>query len=146
MTLMSDSLLELAKRALALKNSGRPGKAAALYEQILSFRPDWEHGYGASSLAECYEEQGDIEKAGLAYQSAVSANPTDPVLLGGYASFLYLHREASQAFDAYLKLLALDLAQSNAHGAAASVLALNELGRRMGLSQEAIDARIARRL
>jgi tetratricopeptide (TPR) repeat protein len=141
---MSQSLLELAKRALMLKNSGQHGEAAALYEVILSSQPDWEHGYGAFSLAECYEEQGDIRKAELAYETAVSTNPTDPVLLGGHASFLYLHREASQAFDAYLNLLALDLAQSNAQGAAGNVLALNELGRRMGLSQEAIDARIAR--
>ena len=140
---MNNALLELAKRALVLKNSGRPGEAAALYEQILSSQPDWEHGYGAFSLAECYEEQGDIERAGLAYQAAVSTSPTDPVLLGGHASFLYLHREASRAFDAYLKVLAIDLAQSNAQGAAANVLALNELGRRMGLSQNAIDARVA---
>ena len=47
---MSHSLLELAKRALVLKNSGQPGQAAALYEQVLSSQPDWEHGYGVLAV------------------------------------------------------------------------------------------------
>ena len=140
---MNEHLIELQKRALTLKNSGRPGEAAALFESILMEQPGWEHGYGAFSLAECYEEQGKTEKAKAAYEDAVRRNPSDPVLAGGYASFLYLHGEASQAFDAYLLLLSIDLAQKNSQGAAATVLALNELGHRLGLSKESIDTRIA---
>jgi len=140
---MNEHLVELEKRALALKNSGKPGEAAVLLENILLEQPGWEHGYGAFSLAECYEEQGNIERAKAAYGNAVRQSPSDPILLGGFASFLYLHGEASQAFDAYLRLLSIDVAQRNVHGSTATVLALNELGRRLGLSQEAIEARIA---
>lgn len=141
---MNEHLIELQKRALALKNSGKPEEAAALFENILVEQPGWEHGYGAFSLAECYEEQGKFGEAKAAYENAVRHNPSDPVLLGGYASFLYLHGEASQAFDAYLRLLPIDLEQKNLQGSTATILALNELGHRLGLSKEAIDAQIAR--
>jgi hypothetical protein len=50
---MSESLLALANRAFALMDSGKPGEAAVLYELILVAQPDWEHGYGAFSLARC---------------------------------------------------------------------------------------------
>jgi tetratricopeptide (TPR) repeat protein len=140
---MNEHLIELAKRALALKNSGKLGEAAALFENILVEQPGWEHGYGAFSLAECYEGEGNLKKAKAAYENAVRQNPSDPILLGGYASFLYLHGEASQAFDAYLRLLPIDLAQRDSQGATATVLALNELGRRLGLSKEAIGVQIA---
>jgi tetratricopeptide (TPR) repeat protein len=140
---MNEHLIDLAKRALVLKNSGKPEEAAVLFESILKEQPHWEHGYGAFSLAECYEEQGSVEKAKAAYENALRENSTDPILQGGYASFLYLHGEASLAFDAYLCLLSIDLAQNNTQGSATTIVALKELGRRQGLSQEAIDTRIA---
>jgi hypothetical protein len=140
---MNEHLLDLERRAFVLKNSGKPGEAAVLFEQILKEQPCWEHGYGAFSLAECYEEQGNLGKAKTAYGTAVGANSTDPILLGGYASFLYLHGEASEAFDTHLRLLGIELEQRSTESSATATLALNELGRRLGLSQETIDDRIA---
>jgi tetratricopeptide (TPR) repeat protein len=140
---MNEKLIDLESRAFALKNSGKPGEAAVLFEEILNEQPCWEHGYGAFSLAECYEEQGNFEKAKIAFENAVGANSTDSILLGGYASFLYLHGDALEAFDTHLRLLATELEQKSNQGSATTTLALNELGRRLGLSQETIDGRIA---
>jgi tetratricopeptide (TPR) repeat protein len=135
-------LVELEKRALALKCAGNPGDAVVLLEKLLEEQPGWEHGYGAFNLAECYEEQGNLEKARVAYAEAVARNQIDPVLLGGYASFLFLHGELAEAFDTHLLLLSVEFKGKSNQGVSDTILALNKLGRGLGLSQEVIDARI----
>lgn len=141
---MKKHLVDLEKRAFEFKNSGRLREASCFLEQILEEEPHWEHGYGAYLLAECYEEQGDFGKAQIAYERAVETNPSDPVFAGGYAAFLLLHGDASKAFDSHLRLYSIEIAQGDRNGAASTMIALKELGSRLGLSQEVIEDRIAR--
>lgn len=102
---MNDHLIDLEDRALAVKNQGDFEQAAALFEQLLREEPSWEHGYGFFSLAECYEELGRYGDARSAYDKALQSSPDDPIILGGFASFLYLYGNPQEAFQAHLRLL-----------------------------------------
>lgn len=75
-------LVELWNQALKLKNTGQHGPAAHLFEIILRKQPDFEHGYGDFSLAQCYEDLGRIGDARSAYERAVARAPADRTLLG----------------------------------------------------------------
>ena len=136
------SALEKWRQAMRLKDSRNWDSAAKLIEDLLREQSDWEHGYGHYHLAECYEERERTDKARIAYESAVSKSPTDPALLGGLASFLYLHGDAAEAFDRYLQLLALDRKQGNEAGAAQTLTALRTLGSRLNLSEEEIESKV----
>ena len=140
---MKDHLAELERRAIALRSSEQPREAAAIFERILEERPDWEHGYGSFNLAGCYEDLGELEKARISYEKAVELNPYDALPLGGYASFLYLHGDASKAFDIHLRLLSMEVRENAVQGAAQTIIAVKALGRRLGLSDEAVETRIA---
>lgn len=134
------------KNAIALKNAGEWQDAAYELEQILEIRSDWEHGYGWFNLAECYEEGGRISDARIAYQQAAHTSPRDPILLGGFASFLFLHGEAEEAFDEYIRLLALDNAQGDTSGAATTMLAITSLGSRLAWPEEDLANQIRQKL
>src|SRR5579862_9542454 len=99
------NLRELEQRALGLKMEGRVSEAADLLSDLLQREPSWEHGYGAYTLANCLEDLHKLEAARAAYLHALSHNPRDRIFMGGYASFLYLHGDATEAFDWHLKLL-----------------------------------------
>ena len=139
------TLIEQSRDALALKNAGMWHEAATRFEQLLAVHPDWEHGYGWFNLAECYEESGRISEASLAYQRAVSASPTDSVLVGGRASFLYLHGELIEAVDEYIKLLSLDQTEGNQIAAETTMTALSALATRLDWSKEQLAAHIENR-
>ena len=137
-------LVELWHKACTLKNARDWQSAARLYERILLVQPDWEHGYGYFNLAECYEEIGRINDAHCAYERAVCSTPTDQILLGGFASFLYLYGEPSQAFDQYTRLLILDKKCGDDDGVAKSMTALRSLGSRLGWSAAETESKIAK--
>jgi len=142
MTDQSSELVKMWQEAMALKNAQRWQEAARVFERILLAQPDWEHGYGQFNLAECYEGAGRISDAEVAYRSAIRATPTDPTLLGGLASFLYLHGQPKEAFDEHVRLLRLEEKQGNIDGVACTTTALKALGLRLGWSDAETTMRI----
>ena len=137
-------LLQLWRKASALKNAGDLQSATSLFEQVLQSQPDWEHGYGFFQLAQCYEESRRIADARAAYERAVQISPTDPILLGGFASFLYLNGDPRQAFDEHIRLLALERKRGDTNGMASTTTALKSLGSRLGWSDKETEAQIAK--
>lgn len=135
-------LLQLWHQAVNLKNVGEWKSAADLFEQILKVQPNWEHGYGAFNLAECYEELGRISDARSVYVRAVHGTPTDRTLLGGLASFLFLHGDPQEAFDEYIRLLVLERKHRDDNGMSSTKTALRSLGSRLGWSNEETESRI----
>jgi tetratricopeptide (TPR) repeat protein len=146
MTTTETMLLDAAKHSLALKNAGQWAEAAIGFEQILAVQPDWEHGYGWFNLAECYEELGRIRDAGIAYWKAELFSPTDTNLVGGRASFLYLHGEPTEAMDQHIRLLSLERMHPDETAADTTMIALSALSERLGWSGDQLAKHIEKRL
>jgi Flp pilus assembly protein TadD len=139
---MKSDLINLEKKALALRNAGRLSEAVELFSTIVKEQPDWEHGAAFYNLACCYEDLGELVLAERCYGDALRYQPKNPIFLGGFASFLYLHGDPQKAFDTHLTLLEIE----NSNGAKDRVnsiaLALNPLGEKIGLSRHAVAAKI----
>lgn len=139
---MPHRLVELERRALQLKNSGRIAEAAELFSTIVKEQPNWEHGNGLHDLAQCYEDLGRLELAEDYYRAALAYEPSNYIFLGGLASFLYLHGKPEDAFDAYAKLLVIERSQGLQSVTESCMTALNALGERLGWSREMIADKI----
>lgn len=139
---MKDHLVELERKALAEKSNGELSKAAVLYSRIVEQRPDYEHGMAYYNLAGCYEDLGEIGKARESYERALEYGRDDPIILGGYASFLFLYGEPEEAFENFLELIALEKNASNQTATETIKIALHELGRKIGMSEQMVDTRI----
>jgi tetratricopeptide (TPR) repeat protein len=139
---MSSDLVKLEREALALMNEGKNKRAAELFSKIVKERPDWEHGHGFYNLAGCYEDLGDLDKAEENYRRALEYNAQDEIFLGGYASFLYLHRDPQSAFEEYLKLWKLECSSGNKVQAEKTMLGLRELSKRLRLTPEEFTQRL----
>src|SRR2546426_1005955 len=100
---MESDLVKLETEALASRNAGDQKRAVELLSAIVTEQPDWEHGEAFCDLAGCYEDLGEFDKAEESYRRAIDYGPANPYFWGGYASFLYLHRDPQTAFDAHLK-------------------------------------------
>lgn len=137
---MRSLLVELEKEGLELLNQGNIAQAADIFAEIISKRPDYEHGMCCYDLAGCLEDLGDFEKAEENYRKAIKYDPNDSIRLGGYASFLYLHGDPQQAFDAHLRLLFLQREQGET--VENTILALKTLGNRLGLSENEVERQI----
>lgn len=137
---MKNHLIEIEKQAFALKNEGNIAQAVTLFEQILMEEPQWEHGYGFFSLAECYEELGRYNEARIAYDKALRNSPKDQTIFGAYASFLYLHGDATDALNAHLNLLRLESSQGSA--TESTKMALYTLAERLGIPKPLIEEKI----
>jgi Flp pilus assembly protein TadD len=131
-------LIELEQKALALQKSGRLPEAVEHLVAIVSERPDWEHGTAFYALACCYEDLGQLELAEQSYANALRYQPKNPIFLGGFASFLYLHRDPTRAFNAHLALLEIENANRNQNGIDTAVKALKALGSKIGLSNQIV--------
>jgi Flp pilus assembly protein TadD len=138
-----NNLTELERKASKLRNAGRLKEAAKIFSLIVYERPDWEHGTAVYGLADCHEDLGEFALAEARYREALRYGPTNPIFLGGYASFLYLHGDAHQAFAVHLDLLLVERTNRNQMGIENAIVSLRSLGKRMGLSQDEISARIA---
>jgi len=103
------SLLELEQQAFKLRDEGKVLNAIVLLQELLEREPSWEHGYGAFLLATCLEDTNQITQAKKFYQIALSYTSEDRIILGAYASFLYLHSSALEAYNAFEKLLKIQL-------------------------------------
>jgi Flp pilus assembly protein TadD len=135
-------LIELERKAFELRTAGRLKEAAEALALIVRERPDWEQGAAVYSLANCHEDLGELELAETLYREALRYGPTSPIFLGGYASFLYLHGEARSAFASFLELLAVERMNRNPAGVQNAMVALQTLGRKLGLSSHEVSAKI----
>jgi Flp pilus assembly protein TadD len=134
-------LMLLEQRALAHIRAGEKDKAAPLFEQLVREQPDWEHGEGFCSLAGCYEDMGRIEEARIAYSEALKQEPLNPCYLGNYASFLYLHGNPEEAYEAHLHLIR---AASDKKTMVKELLpVMSELAGKLGISEESMVHQIA---
>jgi tetratricopeptide (TPR) repeat protein len=84
---MTHHLVELEQKALSLQNAGKFKEAADLFSAIVREQPDGEHGTGFYSLANNYEDSGQLEKAEEAYKSALRYQPANRDFLGGLPRF-----------------------------------------------------------
>jgi Tfp pilus assembly protein PilF len=103
------SPLELEQQAFKLRDEGKIIEAIVLLQELLEREPSWEHGYGAFLLAACLEDTNQITQAERYYQIALSYASEDRIILGSYASFLYLHSSALEAYNAFEELLKIEL-------------------------------------
>lgn len=101
-------LVELEQTALSLQNQGNYKEAAELSQKIVDEYPSYEFGLCFHSLAYCLEELGELEEAKKNYIKAIEYDNEDPNRLGSYASFLYLHGNALEAFNKHLELMKVE--------------------------------------
>jgi tetratricopeptide (TPR) repeat protein len=139
---MQNELLRLEKEALDAMNAGRLREAVELFTKIVEQRPDFEHGLTWQSLAGCHENLGELEQAERCYLRGLQYGPEDVYILGGYASFLYLHGEPQKAFEAYLSLLKVEHRIGDSQGEEKTMLGLKELAKKLGLTEQELSERI----
>jgi tetratricopeptide (TPR) repeat protein len=139
---MNKYLITLEQKGLELRKAGRLAEAAEIFAIIVKEQPDWEHGTGFYNLATCYEDLGELALAEQGYREALRYEPKNPYFLGGLASFLYLHGDTNQAFASHLDLLEVERASGNQRGMQITRIALEALGKKMGLKEEDIARRI----
>jgi len=135
-------LVELEAKAIALKSAGRNVEASELFSRIIKEQPDWEHGTTFHLLGQCYEDAGKFALAEQNYREALKFEPKNDIFLGGLASFLYLHGEPQNAFDAYLDLLSICKSEARTADADSCIGALRALGKKIGRSESLITAKI----
>ena len=144
---METALVTHYQEALAQMNAGQKERAAALFSAIVEAHPDWEHGLALHNLAGCLEDLGDLKSAEQCYQRAIQFGPGNPILWGGYASFLFLHGEPERAFEAHLRLLKIERAarpDPSEEAIQAVTLALKTLADRLSMSPRELSMRIDR--
>jgi Tfp pilus assembly protein PilF len=139
---MGHHLVELERRAYALKNAGRNAEAAQLFSAIVEEQPDWEHGTAFHLLAQCYEDLGQLELAEENYRAALRYEPANDIFLGGFASFLHLHGDPEDAFKAYLDILVLEKRSGYEDGTKRTMTGLKALGAKLGWSDVEISERM----
>jgi Flp pilus assembly protein TadD len=139
---MPSHLATVEQQALHLMNNGQKEEAAQLFRQILAERPDWEHGGAAYDLASCLEDMGRFDQAKLYYEQAIHHDGRNPNFWGGYASFLYLHGEPQEAFDAHLKLLAIERCSRTQDVANEIIDVLQLLAIKLGISETEFNDKI----
>ncbi len=140
---IASHIIDIEQKALALQRNGQLKEAAKLFAMIIEEQPDWEHGTAFYNLACCYEDLGELSSAEKYYRDALRYDSKNPYFLGGLASFLYIHGENDKAFAAYLKLLEIERANGDQRGIETTTTAVRSLGKKMGLSEEALLSRIS---
>ena|ERR1700674_3322914 len=140
--LMKSDLINLEKRALDLWKSGHLKEAIEIFSTIVKEQPDWEHGSAFYDLACCYEDLNELVLAERCFNDALQYQPKNPIFLGGYASFLYLHGDPRNAFDAHLTLVEIENLNGNHTGVRSASLALKALGDKIGISRQAVTGKL----
>jgi Flp pilus assembly protein TadD len=139
---MSSQLVDIERRALEARNLGDIRKAAELFAAIVKEQPDWDHGSAVYDLACCYEDLGELALAEQYFREALKYEPENSIFLGGLASFLYLHGDPAEAFDCHLALRKVHRRNGDRRGAESTRIALGALGKKLGLSDEAIAEKL----
>lgn len=135
--------VELEQAALALMHQGNLLDAIKRLTLLLEGFPDWEHGMGHHLIAPCYEDTESFDLAREHYLEALKIEPKNRNWLGGYASFLYLHGDASEAFEVYLTALATEREFLHIEGEKGCLTALAVLGKKLGMSEAEVKRRVA---
>jgi tetratricopeptide (TPR) repeat protein len=105
---MNEVLIHWEQEAINLMNRDNKQKAMLLFKKIISIRPNYEHGICFYHLACCLEDLNKLSEAKENYLEAIKYDSRDPIRLGGYASFLYLHGSSAEAFQAHSELIKLE--------------------------------------
>lgn len=129
-------LVNKEQEALRYSNEGYPAEAALLLEEIVTERPDWEHGSAWYMLGTCYEELERLEDAKKCFALAIKYDPHNSIFLVGYADFLYTHNFVEAAFNAYLTFLKSENCKGKFLDECIS--RLKELAPRLGISNERV--------
>jgi len=139
---MSIDLLVIEQKAMSALNAREYAVAVTAFKELLAAQPDYEHGLPHYHLAHALEEIGDLAMARKEYEDALRWAPADPIRLGGYASFLYLHGSPTEAIDAYVRLARLEKA-TNAKADISDILqALSVLAEKAGLANSEVLSQI----
>lgn len=139
---MTVNLLSIEKRAMSALNAGNFDCAITFFRELLKAQPDYEHGLPHYYLAHALEETGDIKAAREEHEKALSFSPDDPIWLGGYASFLYLHGAPNEAIDAYVRLAKAERLLNPKADVSDIAQALAALAEKAGLSKPDILKRL----
>lgn len=130
------------RRATELENQGLLREAIALWEQLVESVADWEHGLAWHSLANCYEDVGELARSEAAHLRAIEVEPDNSTWVGGYSSFLFLHGDPSAALEQHLRWIEVERARGAKDPHARLQPVLQALGKRVGISQSEIESRI----
>lgn len=137
---MTKNLIELEGLALSHIEKNEFQTAAELLNELILEDPDWEHGNAQYSLACCYEELGQLQKANEHYLNALKLESKNPYFLGGYASFLELYGDPTQALETYYQYIAsVNCRQSEIDDVMPTLI---ELAIKANMSQEIVRERI----
>ena len=136
---MKDHLILLYQDAIASMNVRNFEQARKLLNTIVIEQPNFEHGGAFYDLGCCLEELKEYGSARRAFEKALSHEPTNPIYLGGLASFLYLWGDPKEAFEKHLSLVRLEQSQGDVEGIKQTAISLQALGKKIGLTSEAID-------
>ena len=137
-----DDTLELEQEGLKAFNSKKYGLAIKFFRRIIDLDSAFEHGNAFFYLANALEITGDIEAAEKAFIKAIEYEDTDPDKVGGYASFLYRHRSAEEAFKAYLKWVLVAKQWNDLEELKRLYPIIFELGEKMDWSKEKVQKAI----
>jgi tetratricopeptide (TPR) repeat protein len=132
-------LMDLEKNGLVALNQKKYHEAVKVFEKIIQISPGYEHGMAFYNLACALEEIGEISRAQKAYEEALFYVPDDHIRMGGYASFMYLHGNVHEAFEAYLNLLKIYNNSNDSYGIFNCHQALYSLGHKMGWSRDEVS-------
>ena len=139
---MQGNLMQMEQEALQSRERGDLVEAVKLYLAIVDEEPAYEQGMIFFDLAGCYEDLGKIELAMEAYRRAAIHGKGDPTIVGGLASFLYLHGDPREAMERYLELLKIENKAKDTDGIQSTKEALEELAKRAGVSEEFLTNKI----
>ena len=132
-----------AKETLARqeRDTGNYTHALALFHEILSMDPDYEHGLCYFEIAGIYEDQNNFKLAEDNYRKALQQEPDNTVYLGGLASLFYLHGNPQDALEVYLELFRLEAEQQRE----TMLPAIHRLGERLGISPDNMEQLLQRK-
>ena len=135
-------ILELEQEGLRANRNGNYKLAVVFFKELVEISPEFEHGMAFYNLASALEEEGCLKEAKEAYLKAIEYDSEDPIRLGGFASFLYLHGSCDEAFNAHLNLLQLERIIKDYSSAEETLEVLYELGEKIGWNKEEVQKAI----
>lgn len=140
--LLTVDLIKLEQQGLAEMNAGHLDNALKYFLKLARNNPMYEQGIIFYHIAGIYEDLGEIQKAEQYYKKALKLMPSDPIRIGGYASFLYLHGDPLLAFKFFETILRIELGLGQNQKIKDTVNILKTLGKKIGFSEGEINNRI----
>ena len=138
---MNDTVIQWEQEALAYIRNGYE-KAAKLYQKIIDKNPRYKCGFCFYDLAGCLERLDKLQEAEKNYIKALEYDPASNYMLSDYAEFLYLYGDPAKAFHVFLNLYKLEKEWGNQQRQDSSISALKDLGKKIGLTDKEVMAKI----